>query len=121
MIISDPKSLAVNNFHMGVHVSVSQAPESVIDTPTTPNDGNIGGALAHDFDAFYRRHPKAARDLLYILEVYKKCDRVALTLDPPSFEEAYLHVLGGPNQAPCERCNPAFDREKRILGVPASR
>lgn len=86
-------------------------------------------AVTDEFATFFRSHPKAAPDLLYILEVYKKCDHVqqrrqSLAFPPqtePSFEEAYVHVFGSPTQLACERCKPAFYREKRILSAASSR
>jgi len=102
----------------------SSASQAVAEASTSAveDDPPLDMSLAADeFEKFYRQHPRVAPDLFYILEVYKNCDRIELHTARPAFEEAYTHVFGSSTQPACERCNPAFYREKRILGAPFPR
>jgi hypothetical protein len=79
-------------------------------------------SAAQEFEEFCTRHPRAAGDIIYMLEVYKTCDRhERVNGRRPKFEEVYTHIFGSANQPHCERCNPAFYREKQILGAPIQR
>ncbi len=86
----------------------------------------VSSESADKFSRFRQRHPQAAPDLLHLLEVYDRCDRVPHprrrgvygvigALDALDFERVYEHIFGSQTQEPCERCNPAFFREKRLL------
>jgi hypothetical protein len=96
-----------------------QAAHAVLEPSEIVLEADPSEAIADEFEAFSRRHPRVARDLLYILEVYNRCDRVPHGFERPNFEDAYTHVFGGDGRKACERCNPAFYREKTIVGSSA--
>jgi hypothetical protein len=109
----------INNLRREVYVTISEASETCFST--SARDLQLGGSTGDQVTAFYQRHPKVARDLLYILEVYKGCPRVPQTSGLPDLERVYVHVFGSASEAACDRCNPAFYREKLILGAPPPR
>ncbi|MCU1230991.1 MAG: hypothetical protein JWO97_3875 [Acidobacteria bacterium] len=93
-------------------MAVAEAIPSATNQAVVENETQF---VTHKASNFWLRHPGIADDLLYILDVYAKCDQVPHTAAPPDLEDAYTHVFGSSTSPACERCYPRFHREKRIL------
>jgi hypothetical protein len=108
--------LKINNLQEEAsRMSVAQAIPSAVESEA--GEESKLSAPSHESSEFWRNHPSIAADILYILDVYARCERVDHRNGAPELEAVYSHVFGSAetDESRCEYCYPAFQREKRIV------